>query len=465
MKTVVIIDRNSINGGSKRRTNQAGFLVLPDCSLAKSGILQYSDVQCEDGTTIADGALISVYRPKEALKSCYKQFANLPLTLRHPESQEVSPKNAKDVVVGALGSNPRYEERDGEGYIICDIIVYDDATIAAIEDGDYEELSAGYETAFRQARGVSPKGSAYEAEQFYLSPNHVALVEKGRCGSECRICDHAENQNSGEVKMARRVKKASDSKASVRWLLAIGDEDEAVEITEEQAQALQAENPEVEVEEVTEDELDEELDMPGVEPEDSEADEGEEDPETDEDEGEEPPPAEVDKDEEKPAETDEGEELVYEVQFEDGTTGKMDENTYKQIQRYMDVTKKGDAAEQTVASLAVLSSHATRILGDSFDMANYVRGNVVDSAAVKKAVIKKVMPRLITKALKGDALDRVFDSAVKTFAADAKEWGRDIANLSKAADRKFTADAKETSPLQIARAKYVDRINGRKKEE
>ena len=44
-----IVDKSNIETKSKRTRNQAGYLVLPDCVIARAGILQYSDVTCEDG--------------------------------------------------------------------------------------------------------------------------------------------------------------------------------------------------------------------------------------------------------------------------------------------------------------------------------------------------------------------------------------------------------------------------------
>ena len=459
---------------SKRFRNQAGFLVLPDCVLACSGVLQYGDVVDQDGKNIADGDIINVYRPASALKSCIKQFANLPLTLTHPQSQKVDPGNAKEVTVGSLGSNPKYEERDGKGYVVCDIIVYDEDTISKIEDGEYEELSAGYETAFQRQRGMED-GQQYEAIQFLLIPNHVALVEKGRCGSECKVCDNAPSSAS-----KNNNKKETEMKKVVRYLLQMADGDEeAVTISKEQAEKIMEENPEIEVEEMDEDEVtlqevgtdskkrrkkdEEEEDFEEASEEDFEEDEEEDFEEEeeiidgcggggkkrrkeDEDELEDLNP--------EPSETDEEEDdMVYEVQFDDGTVGKMDENSYKHVSRFLELNKKGDAAE-TIAKATLLTSNAAKVLGPTFDVTKFIANDSIDYTRIKKAIIKKVMPAVVTTSLKGDALEHIYKSAMETFKNKRKSWEEDIAGISNVVAANDTHDS---SPVEEARANYLKR--------
>lgn len=428
---------------SRRYRNQAGFLVLPECVLARSGILQYADVEGQDGKVIADGQVISVLRPATALEQAAAQFANLPLTIEHPESQKVDPANAKEVVVGALGSDPRYVEKDGIGYIICDIIVYDENAISKIENGEYQELSAGYETAFRQERGMD-NGEQYEAVQFLLVPNHVALVEKGRCGGECRVCDSRKTQSRGAKQMAKK---------RIRYAVQVGDSYE--EISEDLYNELK-DKPDTEVEEVSEEDFKEKLDgcHGGVKDEEFEETEEEKDFEEIEDEDEDEDFEEFSTEETETEDEDGSEEMVYEVQFDDGTTGKMDKNAYEHVARFLEVTaQKGDAAE-AIAQATLLTSTASRIIGDSFDAADYISKGHMDYDRIKRDVIKKVMPSLVTMKLKGDALEQVYQTAVSTARRNKSDWKRDIAGLSSVAK----ADREEAkSPVQVAREKYLAR--------
>ena len=434
---------------SKRYVNQAGFLVLPDCVIARSGILEYGDVETENGDLIANGEVIPVYRPKSAIESCVSQFANLPLTLGHPDEQKVDPENAKQVVVGAIGSKPRIEERDGEDYIIADIIVYDKDAIESVQNGEFTELSAGYETSFSGRRG-DQDGRHYEAVQFLLIPNHVALVRQGRCGSECKVCDES-------VVLSTNVKqKEAEMKQKYRYMLQVADGIEPVELTEEQAEEMIKDSGN-EVVEMTEEEA-AKLDGCGGKKKDEEEEEftkTEEDPDFTEEE--EFRKTEEETGDEGEEETEKVSDFVYEVEFDDGTTGKMDENTYKHLTRYLDVQKKGDAMQE-VARMTVLTAQANRVLGDAFDVSTYVKGDAIDTDRIKKDVIRKVMPSLVVKSLKGDALDHIYKTAIDSYDSSKARWTEDVAALGKRASATDSA----ASPLASAREAYLKRMSGKK---
>lgn len=431
---------------SKRYTNQAGFLVLPDCVIARSGILEYGDVETETGDLIANGDVIPVYRPKSAIEACVSQFANLPLTLGHPDEQKVDPENAKQVVVGAIGSKPRIEERNGQDYIIADIIIYDRDAIESVQQGDFTELSAGYETAFSGRRGQE-NGQPYEAVQFLLVPNHVALVRQGRCGSECKVCDESVFGHKQTKKEAEMKKK------HYRYLLQVKDGMDPVELTEEQAEEMIKDEGN-EVVELTEEEA---AKLDGCGKKDEEEFEETKETEEFEDTEETEETAKTEEDEDDDVETETTSDFVYEVEFDDGTTGKMDENTYKHLTRYLDVQKKGDAMQQ-VARMTVLTAQANRILGDAFDVSTYVKGDAIDIDHIKKDVIRKVMPSLVVKNLRGDALEHIYKTAIDSFDSNKARWNEEITNLGKCSST--TVDA--ASPLAAARQAYLKRMSGKK---
>jgi len=481
-----IVDKSNIETKSKRTRNQAGYLVLPDCVIARAGILQYSDVTCEDGETVADGAIIYVMRPNSALKNCYKQFANLPLTLQHPDDDAVTPENAKNLTVGTLGSNPRYEEHDGVGCVICDIVVYDEEAQKEIENGNCVELSAGYETAFRKKRGVSDIGQPYEAEQFFLSPNHVALVERGRCGSECRVCDKKDEPLQQRIGVKQMAKKKQ--KCNFRYFLSVGDGDDVVELTEQQAEEMQAKEPDLEVEELDEDEVElEDVEVGGVDTDDSDMDKDDEDEEdvTDEDEdetndedeetcpncGKDPCECDEEEDEEgdeeedadKDEETDEDEEgteeLTFEVQFEDGAIGKMDKIAYEHVQRFLDVTKKGDRRGDSLSQVLALTSRASKIIGPKFDIETYTKGDSVDTEAIKRDVIRKAMPGVVVAGLRGHALDSLYKSAVKTYSKKKDSYENDLSKLCDVAPSIVSDKAGDKDMVSVAKKKFMARIH------
>lgn len=440
---------------SKRELHPAGYLLLPDCVIARSGTLQYADVQCEDGSVVADGAVVTVYRPPQALKECVKYFNNLPLTQTHPEENSVDPNMVRDVIVGTLGSNARIVpvgDEDGNVFVVADIMIHDKEAIDAVQNGKFEQLSAGYETAYRKKRGVTKSGKAYEAEQFYLMPNHTALVENGRCGSECRVCDHEESTTQKENPMSNKRK---GLRGMFRYFLANDSDDENVsEINEEVFNKLEQEG--APVEELDEDDVVlEENDVPGIEPEVEDEDDIEEDPEAEEeveDEDDINP-----EDEEKPVDeptADEGE--IFEVQLDDGTIGKMDQAAFDYFSRYKEVQKKGDSA----ASIMKLACTAERVLGASFAIDAFISNDgQFDSRGLKKAIIKKQMPGIVVTSLKSDeAIDNLFESAVRSSKKNTTDWKADMMNL---AQKPVVADA--ISPVAQARENRLNIINKRNK--
>ena len=68
------------------------------------------------------------------------------------------------------------------------MVVMDAASIQNWKDGK-RELSCGYESQIVFDAGTTPEGEAYDAIQTNIRGNHLAIVGRGRAGSECRIGD------------------------------------------------------------------------------------------------------------------------------------------------------------------------------------------------------------------------------------------------------------------------------------
>lgn len=172
MKTV-----DSVTIAATRRTAD-GYLVA-DCQIARTGIQDYA------GSEVGKPELpiVRVYRSGDEVFSndTLKSFAHKPVTVDHP-AEAVNSDNWKAHAVGQIG-----DEILGTGkFIRVPLMVSDGAAIADIEAGK-AELSAGYWHDLDWTPGVTPDGQAYDAKQTNIRANHVAVVDKGRAGSECRI--------------------------------------------------------------------------------------------------------------------------------------------------------------------------------------------------------------------------------------------------------------------------------------
>lgn len=168
------------------RLTRDGYLVA-DAKIARTGIQLYAgkEVDPENRQGWRDKALVRVYRPESEVFStdAMASFAHKPITDDHP-SEAVSSKNWKAHSVGMTGNEIA---RDG-AFIRVPMVVMDAASIQNWKDGK-RELSCGYESQIVFDAGTTPEGEAYDAIQTNIRGNHLAIVGRGRAGSECRIGD------------------------------------------------------------------------------------------------------------------------------------------------------------------------------------------------------------------------------------------------------------------------------------
>jgi hypothetical protein len=160
-----------------------------------------SSVQREDGTLLVEGvaARAGIYPylradgttrrelvTDEMLQRTAKGLGRAGVTLHHPDPkrhpQGVTPKNAKELLVGDTDGNVRVEEG---GFVRVWLAVRHQDALDAIAAGT-QELSPGYAVQLGPG-GTHPKYGAYDAEQIDRRYNHLALVDAARGGAEVRL--------------------------------------------------------------------------------------------------------------------------------------------------------------------------------------------------------------------------------------------------------------------------------------
>lgn len=169
--------------GKPRRTKE-GYLAVR-ARAARAGVYDYlgSEVDPEGAHFKAD-QVVKVYRPESEVfaKDAVHSFLMKPITDNHP-SVPVTADNwkqhARGVAAAAL--------RDGD-HLAFDLLLMDAAAIEAVDSGK-RELSNGYACELEIGDGTAPDGTAYQATQRTIRGNHIAIVDKGRAGSTCRISD------------------------------------------------------------------------------------------------------------------------------------------------------------------------------------------------------------------------------------------------------------------------------------
>jgi hypothetical protein len=195
---------------SGTRKTQDGYLVA-EAFAVRTGIQTYSGAE----VGLVDRDTVRVYRPEDEVRDVASMttFQHAPITLGHPE--KVTADNWKDLAKGEVSTEAQW---DGNK-IKLPLIVKDAEAIAAIEAGT-RELSAGYTCALDFTDGETPEGEAYDAVQRNIRINHIAIVPKGRAGSECRIGDGVDKWGAAPITPSR---KKEDTMSDALKTVVLGD--------------------------------------------------------------------------------------------------------------------------------------------------------------------------------------------------------------------------------------------------
>lgn len=168
-------DRASI-GSTK--TTAAGYLVAT-ARVARTGIQEYHSSELG----MVGDRIVKVYRPESEVfsKDAIQSLSRVPVTVNHPV-EHVTAENWKDLAVGEVGDEVM---RDGDWLVVSPMLK--DAKGVAVATTTHQEISMGYTAELRDA---APETGA-DFEMHNLRFDHLALVPKGRAGSEARIGDSA----------------------------------------------------------------------------------------------------------------------------------------------------------------------------------------------------------------------------------------------------------------------------------
>lgn len=199
------------NAGSHRKTDENGYLFVDQSPILKAGILEYYGSELIDGgeddtikgRKIDPKRIYKVYIPREELVKSADSFKLLPITNDHQW-------------LGREGADAReYQEgTSGDTVTVKGDMLYvplkftGDEIIEDLESGDKEELSASYTNELSWADNPD-----YDFVASDIKGNHIALVEKGRCGSDVRVLNQAmEFKHMKKTKVSNELKLIIDGK-------------------------------------------------------------------------------------------------------------------------------------------------------------------------------------------------------------------------------------------------------------
>ena len=176
---------------SERVHDVNGWYEIKRNPLSKVGVFPYGGATLMAAGCDADPSkMYRVYRPAEELSNqeCIDSFKLLPWIDDHAmlgDKPGMIPAEQKGVQ-GVIGEDVFFED----GYLFGNIKVFSEKLANTIDDGK-KDLSAGYRCNYRFESGIF-NGEEYDAIQFDIRGNHLALVAEGRMGKEVSVLDHAE---------------------------------------------------------------------------------------------------------------------------------------------------------------------------------------------------------------------------------------------------------------------------------
>lgn len=176
---------------STREITPAGYLLCRGVRLGKAPqVRQYYAFEFGGIEGFSNDQSINVFTSADDLfkPEVVASFEGVEASDYHPPGNVLNAATWKDHAVGTV-SNIR---RDGD-YLIGDLLIKDRNVIDQIQTNKRLEISLGYAAQLVMQSGVAPDGTPYQAQWTDIQGNHVAIVEYGRCGGDCRIGDHDPN--------------------------------------------------------------------------------------------------------------------------------------------------------------------------------------------------------------------------------------------------------------------------------
>lgn len=172
-----------------KELDKSKFWIIRDNPIIKTGVFPYLGRQISP--ELNPTQIYNVLRPEDELfkQKTIDSFNMLPITIGHAllgsKDEGLTPPEEK----GVEGTTGEHAKRSGDK-MTNNIKLYSERIKDEINNGK-KELSAGYFCDFMPESGTW-NGRHYDYVQRNIDGNHIALVEKGRNGSDVRVMDSAE---------------------------------------------------------------------------------------------------------------------------------------------------------------------------------------------------------------------------------------------------------------------------------
>lgn len=202
-------------GHSRYRTPE-GYLYCEGVRISSTKPLLYLASEIPE-IAAKDGMVLMLREPDVLFApETIASFNGKDYTVQHPE-ELLDPDNWASDTKGTVLNARRGEGVESE-YLLADILIKDAGAIEAVERG-LIEVSCGYDA---NREEVKPGVGRFTR----IIGNHVAGVERGRCGPACAIGDNAMKKKTTILDRLRAAFKAKDEEAFNSELEKIAGEDE-----------------------------------------------------------------------------------------------------------------------------------------------------------------------------------------------------------------------------------------------
>lgn len=170
-----------------KKVDLNGFWEIKDNPLTKEGVFPYLGKQIDprgERWGLDPERIYWVYRSKKEIsdKDTLASFENKPFINEHEMLGDGCTSTDFKNIAGVI-----HNIRCKGNTMIGDFTIYSDEIKREILNGK-KQLSLGYRSSFEKKTGLFD-GKAYDFLQVGMVGNHVALVKRGRCGSDVRIFD------------------------------------------------------------------------------------------------------------------------------------------------------------------------------------------------------------------------------------------------------------------------------------
>lgn len=201
--------------GPKREITAQGYLLCRDVPMARTGDMMYGVGEVPVKPALGVPFLRVVRGPEELFSpEAMGSFIGAPVTHEHPPV-DVTPENWQQLAKGYILAVRRGEGEDSD-CLMGDLLITDKWLIGEINAGK-REVSLGYDAGYKTlAPGFG--------QQFNIIGNHIALVERGRCGPRCAIGDsdvdssdphHQLHEETMGTKTRKTLDELNDDKARI----------------------------------------------------------------------------------------------------------------------------------------------------------------------------------------------------------------------------------------------------------